>query len=108
MGSWFKAARWRFGGIERAQETLAQVQAEFAHAARVSMLGGLTASITHEVNQPLSAIVTSAEAALRWLGRTSASFVRSPSGPKRTHSELRKSYAASGAWLRARNPNRCR
>jgi PAS domain S-box-containing protein len=55
----------------RAQETLAQVQSEFAHAARVSMLGELTASIAHEVNQPLSAIVTSAEAALRWLGRTS-------------------------------------
>jgi len=42
----------------RAQEMLQRVQAEFAHAARLSMLGQLTASIAHEVNQPLTAIVT--------------------------------------------------
>ena len=53
----------------RAQAMLAEVQAEFAHAARVSMLGELTASIAHEVNQPLGAILTNAEAALRWLNR---------------------------------------
>ncbi|MEI9983843.1 MAG: ATP-binding protein [Aliidongia sp.] len=53
----------------KAQEMLTQVQAEFAHAARVSMLGELTASIAHEVNQPLGAILTNAEAALRWLDR---------------------------------------
>jgi PAS domain S-box-containing protein len=52
-----------------AQAALAQVQAEFAHAARVSMLGELTASIAHEVNQPLGAILTNGEAALRWLNR---------------------------------------
>ncbi|NLS07012.1 hypothetical protein HGP14_27315 [Rhizobium sp. P32RR-XVIII] len=40
---------------------------ELAHAARISLLGELTASISHEVNQPLSSIVTSAEAGLRWL-----------------------------------------
>ncbi len=53
----------------RAQERLRQVQAEFAHAARVSMLGELTASIAHEVNQPLAAIATNAAAGLRWLNR---------------------------------------
>lgn len=53
----------------KAQATLAQVQADFAHAARVSMLGELTASIAHEVNQPLGAILTTAETALRWLDR---------------------------------------
>ena len=53
----------------QAQAKLLQVQAEFAHAARVSMLGELTASIAHEVNQPLGAILTGAEAALRWLDR---------------------------------------
>ncbi len=50
-----------------AEAALARVQAEFAHAARVSMLGELTASIAHEVNQPLAAIATSGSAALRWL-----------------------------------------
>jgi C4-dicarboxylate-specific signal transduction histidine kinase len=53
----------------KAQAMLARVQAEFAHAARVSMLGELTASIAHEVNQPLGAILTNGEAALRWLDR---------------------------------------
>lgn len=53
----------------RAQAVLAQVQSEFAHAARISMLGELTASIAHEVNQPLAAIATSAAAGKRWLGR---------------------------------------
>jgi PAS domain S-box-containing protein len=53
----------------RTQELLQQVQAEFAHAARISMLGELTASIAHEVNQPLAAIATNGEAGLRWLNR---------------------------------------
>ena len=53
----------------RAQAQLERVQADFAHAARVSMLGELTASLAHEVNQPLAAIATNAAAGLRWLGR---------------------------------------
>jgi C4-dicarboxylate-specific signal transduction histidine kinase len=53
----------------RAQRTLAKAQAELAHVTRVATLGGLTASIAHEVNQPLAAIVTDGEACLRWLGR---------------------------------------
>lgn len=52
-----------------AQAMLHQLQADFAHAARVSMLGELTASIAHEVNQPLAAIATNGEAGLRWLRR---------------------------------------
>ena len=53
---------------QKAAETaLARVQAEFAHAARVSMLGELTASLAHEINQPLAAITTSGSASLRWL-----------------------------------------
>ena len=53
----------------RAQAALQGLQAEYAHAARVSMLGEFTASIAHEVNQPLAAIVTNGEASLRWLKR---------------------------------------
>lgn len=53
----------------RAQEMVERLQAEFAHAARVSMLGELTASIAHEVNQPLAAISASAAAGQRWLDR---------------------------------------
>jgi C4-dicarboxylate-specific signal transduction histidine kinase len=53
----------------RAQEQLQQAQANLAHVARVTMLGQLTASIGHEVNQPLAAIVTNGEAAIRYLRR---------------------------------------
>ena len=45
-----------------------EMQMEVAHANRVATMGQLTASIAHEVNQPIAAAVTSAHAALRWLG----------------------------------------
>jgi PAS domain S-box-containing protein len=51
----------------RTQEALQQAQAELAHVTRLTTLGELTASIAHEVNQPLAAIVTNGEACLRWL-----------------------------------------
>jgi PAS domain S-box-containing protein len=46
-----------------------QVQGELAHANRVATMGQLTGSIAHEVNQPITAAVIGAQAALRWLGR---------------------------------------
>jgi signal transduction histidine kinase len=51
----------------KAEEALLKVQAELAHVARVTTLGELTASIAHEINQPLSAVVNNANAGLRWL-----------------------------------------
>lgn len=53
----------------RAQARLVQSQAELAHISRVTMLGQLAASIAHEVNQPLSAIITYAKSGRRWLAR---------------------------------------
>ena len=55
--------------VERAQgeEALHQAQAELARVTRVTTLGELTASIAHEVNQPLAAIIADASACLRWL-----------------------------------------
>jgi PAS domain S-box-containing protein len=53
----------------RAQEQLRRMQEDFAHAARISTLGELTASIAHEVNQPLAAIAATSEASLRWLAQ---------------------------------------
>jgi PAS domain S-box-containing protein len=55
---------------KHAQEALHQAQAELAHVTRVTTLGELTASIAHEVNQPLAAIVTNGAASLRWLAVT--------------------------------------
>lgn len=53
----------------QAEEALLRTQAELSHVARIVTLGELTASIAHEVNQPLAAVVTNGEAGLRWLAR---------------------------------------
>jgi PAS domain S-box-containing protein len=52
---------------KRAEEKLRKSQADLAHVTRVATLGEMSASIAHEVNQPLAAAVTSAGACLRWL-----------------------------------------
>jgi PAS domain S-box-containing protein len=53
----------------QAQQALQRAQAELAHLNRVMTLGELTASIAHEVNQPLAGVVTNGAACLRWLDR---------------------------------------
>jgi C4-dicarboxylate-specific signal transduction histidine kinase len=53
--------------IESAELAAHEARAELAHIARVTMLGELTASIAHEVNQPLAATVINGNACLRWL-----------------------------------------
>jgi signal transduction histidine kinase len=53
--------------IRVAQRELHKTQTDLAHVMRVTSLGELTASIAHEVNQPLGSIITNAEACLSWL-----------------------------------------
>jgi len=52
---------------KRAEEALRLAQAELAHVSRVTVMGEIAASIAHEVNQPLAAVVINGNAALRWL-----------------------------------------
>src|SRR6202007_1722321 len=52
-----------------AEEALRQAQLDLAHVSRVTTMGELTASLAHEVNQPIAAAVTDANACLRWLTR---------------------------------------
>jgi PAS domain S-box-containing protein len=52
-----------------AEARLHRLRSDLAHASRISTLGELTASIAHEVNQPLAATMSNAEACLRWLHR---------------------------------------
>jgi len=54
---------------DQAEKALRTAQAELAHVTRVTTLGELTASLAHEVNQPLAAVIANAEACLRWLDR---------------------------------------
>src|SRR5215469_3279204 len=67
---------------KQAEEALQEAQAELAHVTRVAALGELTASIAHEINQPLASVVNNASACVRWLAahnleeaRRSASLV---------------------------------
>jgi C4-dicarboxylate-specific signal transduction histidine kinase len=57
---------------ERSESALNEVRSEMAHVARVATLGEMTASIAHEINQPLGAIVNNANASLRWLAAKNA------------------------------------
>jgi PAS domain S-box-containing protein len=59
---------------KRAEEAFRKVQMQLAHANRVATMGQLSASITHEVNQPITAAVTYALAARRWLSAEPPNF----------------------------------
>jgi PAS domain S-box-containing protein len=54
---------------EQGEEALRQAQADLARVSRVTTMGELTASLAHEVNQPIAAAVTNANTCLRWLTR---------------------------------------
>jgi signal transduction histidine kinase len=56
--------------ITRRERQLREVQMELAHANRIATMGQLTASITHELKQPIAAALTGASAGLRWLAKT--------------------------------------
>jgi C4-dicarboxylate-specific signal transduction histidine kinase len=62
--------KWRVEeSRNRAEEALRQARADLAHVNRVTTMGELTASLAHEVNQPIAAAVTDANTCLRWLTR---------------------------------------
>src|SRR5467141_3838001 len=54
---------------KRAEEDLREAQANLARVSRVTTMGELTASLAHEIRQPIAAPVTNAQTCLRWLGR---------------------------------------
>jgi PAS domain S-box-containing protein len=61
---------------KRTEAALQEAQSELARASRLTMMGEFAASIAHEFNQPLAAIVTHAQAARRWLNRDVPNLVR--------------------------------
>jgi PAS domain S-box-containing protein len=65
----FTGAVMDITATKQAEEKLHNAQAELAHITRLTALGELTASIAHEVNQPLAAVIANAEACLGWLDR---------------------------------------
>ena len=85
---------------KRAEDALQKTQTELAHVTRVMTLGELTASIAHEVNQPLAAIVTNGNAGLRWLHAERPNFAEAGSAIERI---IKDSYRASEIISRIRN-----
>jgi PAS domain S-box-containing protein len=71
-------------------EHLRQLQADLAHTNRVSLLGELTASLAHEVNQPITATITNASASLRWLARDQPDLDEARTAIKRIEQEARR------------------
>lgn len=80
-------------------EALQKAQTELAHVTRVMTLGELTASIAHEVNQPLAAIVTNGNATLRWLGGATPNLSEARQAVERI---IKDSYRASEVISRIR------
>jgi C4-dicarboxylate-specific signal transduction histidine kinase len=80
-------------------EALQKVQTELAHVSRVMTLGELTASIAHEVNQPLAAIVTNGNACLRWLAGATPNLDEARLAVQRI---IKDSYRASEVISRIR------
>jgi PAS domain S-box-containing protein len=54
---------------KRAEEALRQAQTDLAHASRLTTMGEFTASLAHEVKQPIAAVVTDADTCVRWITR---------------------------------------
>jgi PAS domain S-box-containing protein len=81
MGKDGVPTRWYGQAIDiddrkRSEEALQHAQTELSHVSRVTTLGELAASIAHEVNQPLSAMVADASACLNWLNRPEPDLVQ--------------------------------
>lgn len=83
--------------LRERSEALQETQTELAHVTRVMTLGELTASIAHEVNQPLAAIVTNGNATLRWLAQPNLGEAR-----QAVHRIIKDSYRASEVIARVR------
>jgi C4-dicarboxylate-specific signal transduction histidine kinase len=79
-----------------AEEARDRSRFELAHVSRVVSLGALTASIAHEINQPLASIVTNGETALRWLNRPEPNLEKVRDLTKRVVSDARRAAEIIG------------
>jgi PAS domain S-box-containing protein len=90
--------RWYGTGVEiedrkraeQERQRLRQLEADLAHMNRVSMMGELTASLAHEINQPITAAAASATACVRWLRRESPDIVEASAAASKIDSDVRR------------------
>jgi PAS domain S-box-containing protein len=72
---------------EQERERLRQLEADLAHINRVSMMGELTASLAHEIRQPIAAVISSADVCLRWLTHNPPNLERARSAMTRVRDD---------------------
>jgi signal transduction histidine kinase len=104
---------WQFVGVamdvtesrraEEEREGLRQAQADLAHINRVSTMGELTASLAHEIKQPISAALIDAQTCLRWLARAQPDVAEAQEAASRVIKDVnQRSSVGSGCYLRRR------
>jgi C4-dicarboxylate-specific signal transduction histidine kinase len=91
-----RQVRSRTKELENRNEALARARSELAHVTKVTGLDVLTASIAHEVNQPLSAIITNCESSLRWLARDEPDIEKVRLLTKRVVADARRAFEIVG------------
>lgn len=92
----------------RANAALQEAQAELARVARLTTMGELAASIAHEINQPLAAVVANGNAALRWLDRATPELAEAKEALAGVIQEGNRASEVIGgirAFLRNRKPD---
>jgi len=72
---------------EEERERLRQLETDLAHMNRVTMLGELASSLAHELNQPIAAAITSANACLRWLAHNPPDLERARAAATRIEND---------------------
>jgi C4-dicarboxylate-specific signal transduction histidine kinase len=78
-----EALRYQIAEQKRVEDALQVTRAELARVGRITTIGELTASIAHEVNQPLAAVVANADACVAWLSRESPNLVEARAAAER-------------------------
>jgi PAS domain S-box-containing protein len=81
----------------QAQDALQAARAELAKSTQASRMGAMTASIAHEIRQPLAAIMTNADAGLRWIGQTPPNIAETQHALERILSETRRTDDVVGS-----------
>jgi C4-dicarboxylate-specific signal transduction histidine kinase len=94
---------------KRAEEALREVQADLAHITRVTTMGELTASLAHELRQPIAAAMTNARTCLRWLGREQPDIEKARTATSRVVNDATRAseiISRIGAIFRKGEPKR--
>jgi C4-dicarboxylate-specific signal transduction histidine kinase len=94
---------------KRAEDELHKAQEELAYVSRATTMGELAASVAHEVNQPLAAVVTNGEACLRWLDRDVPELDEARRAVRRMIGEGRRANQVIGrvrAMVRRQDPQK--